>query len=120
MNSFPAVKATKVAVDNFFSSLDLTAEFSKRGIGFVGTLRSNRLKDCWLKSENELKKEGCGAFDYAVDSLRNIAIVRWYDNRSVTLVSNCVHGTCEYCAEMGKKRRKAHRRPTTEGCCDVY
>ncbi|XP_050035995.1 piggyBac transposable element-derived protein 3-like [Dermacentor andersoni] len=88
--ALPENKGYKVAADNYFSSLDLAAELSKRGLGFVGTLRSNRLKDCRLKSESDLKKEGRGAFDYAVDSSRNIAVVRWHDNRAVTIVSNYI------------------------------
>lgn len=64
----------RVAADNYFSSLDLAAELSKRGLGFVGTLRSNRLKDCRVKSESDLKKDGRGAFDYAVGSSRNISV----------------------------------------------
>ncbi|KAM7298741.1 piggyBac transposable element-derived protein 3-like [Ixodes scapularis] len=86
----PQQKGYKIAADNYFTSLDLATELSKRGLGFVGTIRRNRLKDCRLKSENDLKKEGRGAFDYAVDNLKNIAVVRWYDNRAVTLVSNYV------------------------------
>lgn len=85
--SLPKHKGYKVAADNF-SSLDLAEELLKNGVGFVGTLRSNRLRDCRLKTESELKQEGRGAFDYAVDSVKNLVVVRWYDNRSVTLISN--------------------------------
>lgn len=46
--------------------------------------------DCRLKSESELKKAGHGAFDYAVDSSRNISVVRWHDNRAVTIVSTYI------------------------------
>ncbi|EEC08059.1 conserved hypothetical protein, partial [Ixodes scapularis] len=103
----PQQKGYKIAADNYFTSLDLATELSKRGLEFVGTIRRNRLKDCRLKSENDLKKEGRGAFDYAVDNLKNIAVVRWYDNRAVTLVSNYVSaepaGTMQ---RWGKKERK--------------
>ncbi|KAL1447475.1 hypothetical protein MTO96_044279 [Rhipicephalus appendiculatus] len=88
--ALPENRGYKVAADNYFSSLDLAAELLKRGVGFVGMLRSNRLKDCRLKSESDLKKEGRGAVDYAVDSSRNISVVRWHDNRAVTIVSNYV------------------------------
>lgn len=40
----------------------------QNSLGFVSPVRSNRLKDCRLKSENDLKKEGSGAFNYAVNN----------------------------------------------------
>lgn len=84
----PRQKGYKVAADNFFASIPLAAELYKMGLGFVGTLRNNRLKDCRLKSESDLKRQGRGAFDYAVDNTRSVAVIRWFDNRTVTLVSN--------------------------------
>lgn len=56
-------------------------------MGFIGTLRNNRLRDCCLKTENDLKEERHGAFHYAADAVKNLVVVRWY-NRSVTPVSN--------------------------------
>ncbi|KAL1447732.1 hypothetical protein MTO96_044227 [Rhipicephalus appendiculatus] len=84
----PQHKVHKVAADNFFSSLELAEELAKTGLGFIGTLRNNRLRDCHLKTESDLKKEGRGAFDYVVNTVKDLVVVRWYDNRSVTLVSN--------------------------------
>lgn len=59
----PENKNFKVAADNFFSSIDLAAELQKKGIYYVGTLRQNRLQDCKLMTEKELRKEGRGSFD---------------------------------------------------------
>ncbi|XP_040064463.1 piggyBac transposable element-derived protein 2-like [Ixodes scapularis] len=86
----PQQNGYEIACANFFTSLDLAIKLSKRGLGFVRTIRINRLKDCRLKSENDLKKEGRGAFDYPVDNLSIIAVVSWYDNRALTFVSNYV------------------------------
>lgn len=88
--NLPEHKGFKVAADNFFSSIDLAAELRKKGICFVGTIRQNRLKNCPLTSEEELSKAGRGAFDFKLDTSIDVAIVRWYDNRAVTLVSNYV------------------------------
>ncbi|KAL1470410.1 hypothetical protein MTO96_040455 [Rhipicephalus appendiculatus] len=77
----PQHKGHKVAADNFFSSLELAEELAKTGLGFIGTLRNNRLRDCRLKTESDLKKEGRGAFDYVVNTVKDIVVVRWYDNR---------------------------------------
>ncbi|KAH9361162.1 hypothetical protein HPB48_003024 [Haemaphysalis longicornis] len=98
--ALPLHKGNKVASDNYFTSLDLAAELSKRGLGFKRNAQEHRLKKCGIRSDSELKKDGRGAFDYAVDTVRNIAVVRWHDNRAVTIVSNYV------CAEpVGNVRR---------------
>ena len=41
------------------------------------------MKNCQLKSEKELKKEGRGSNDFKVMSDANIIIVRWFDNKLV-------------------------------------
>ena len=51
------------------------------------TLRSNRLEHCPLKSERELRKEGRGAVDFQL-STDGILVVKWYDNKEVTIGSN--------------------------------
>lgn len=79
----------KVAADNFFSSLNLV-EGLTRGIQYVGTLRQNRLRDCKLQDEKTLRKVGQGSHDYRVDNDKGIVVVRWFDRKAVTLVSNFV------------------------------
>ncbi|XP_064472448.1 piggyBac transposable element-derived protein 3-like [Ornithodoros turicata] len=70
------MKEYKVAADNFFTSLDLASNFVTKGTGFVGTVRKNRLKDCRIKPEADLKKEGRGSYDSAVDIRRKVGVVR--------------------------------------------
>lgn len=89
-SNVPANEGFKVAADNFFSNLDLVDELTSKGIQYVGTLRQNRLKDCKLMEEKALKKLGQGSHDHRVDSDRGVAIVRWFDRKAVTLVSNFV------------------------------
>ena len=54
---------------------------------FVGTVRSPRLPGCNLLGEKELKKKDRGTFDTKVERDANIVAVRWYDTRSVILLS---------------------------------
>ena len=49
--------------------------------------RRNRLPGCTLADEKSLKKRGRGSYDHKVEENHNIAAVRWYNNRSVTLLS---------------------------------
>lgn len=54
---------------------------------------------CKLKSEKELKKEGRGSFDYQVETKNDIALVRWYDRKSINFLSTYTSveplGTCK-------------------------
>uniref|UniRef100_A0A3B3WBV0 PiggyBac transposable element-derived protein domain-containing protein n=1 Tax=Poecilia mexicana TaxID=48701 RepID=A0A3B3WBV0_9TELE len=61
----------------------------QRGIYYIGTVRMNRVKDCQLMDEKELKKKGRGSLDFRVNQENNI-IVRWYDNKAVNLLSSFV------------------------------
>lgn len=83
-------KNYKLFADNFFTSLPMVKALKAQSIWYVGTVRSNRLKGCTLKVEKELKKEGRGAVDYQVETSSNIIALRWYDNKSVDVVSSYV------------------------------
>lgn len=88
--SLPSGHNFKVFADNFFTSLPLVESLKREGMFFVGTIRTPRLKNCPLKCEKDLKKEGRGAIDYRVEVNRDIVAVRWFDNKAVTLVSSFV------------------------------
>lgn len=87
-SGLPCDEGFKVAADNFFSSLGLVEELTSRGIQYMGTLCQNRLKDCQIMEEKALKKLGQGSHDYRVDNKNSLAVVRWFDRKAVTLVSN--------------------------------
>ena len=57
---------------------------------FVGTVRIPRLKNCPLMAQRDLKKQGRGAIDYRVKTNSNIIAVKWYDNKTVKLISSFV------------------------------
>jgi len=50
---------------------------------------SNRIPQCTLKSDAELKKLGRGAMDEKLCTVDGVELscVRWFDNKSVTLLS---------------------------------
>ena len=58
----------------------------------MGTVRSNRLRQCQLPSEKEIKKERRGSFLEKVATTDGItvSVVSWYDNKIVSLPSNFV------------------------------
>ncbi|KAJ8353120.1 hypothetical protein SKAU_G00206870 [Synaphobranchus kaupii] len=89
--TLPASKNYKVFADNLFSSVPLVHKLLEQQIYFVGTLRNNRLAGCQLEDEKDLAKRGRGSVDCRVEKDDSMAIVKWYDNKSVTLISS-------YCA----------------------
>ncbi|KAK3768972.1 hypothetical protein RRG08_054822 [Elysia crispata] len=50
----------------------------------------NRLKECQLSSEKEMKKTGRGAVDSLVETKSGCFVVRWFDNRTVDLLSSYI------------------------------
>ncbi|XP_051785367.1 piggyBac transposable element-derived protein 3-like [Erpetoichthys calabaricus] len=89
--TLPSNQNYKVFADNFFSSAPLVLKLLERQIYFVGTLRSNRLAGCMLEDDKSLAKRGRGSVDARVEKGESMVIVKWYDNKSVTLISS-------YCA----------------------
>jgi hypothetical protein len=57
------------------------------GIPAACTLRSNRMENCPLMTEKELKKLGRGAMDFK-SSEDGVLIVKWFDNKEVVVASN--------------------------------
>lgn len=77
----------KIFADNWFSSLHLATALKSKGFCFLGTIRTNRMGKCQLKSEAVLKKNGRGSFDHIVETNENLSLVRWFDRKSINFVS---------------------------------
>lgn len=54
------------------------------------TKTDSEIANFWMKKT--LKKHGEGAHDHRVDNAKCLAVVRWFDRKAVTLVSNFVSG----------------------------
>ena len=80
---------------------------NQKNIWAVGTLRSDQMRGCILKSDKDLKKDGRGSYDSAVEKNSMIRIVRWLDNRAVQLASNFTYIEPSHkCKRYSKKRKK--------------
>ena len=87
-STLPEGKNYKAIADNFFTSMALILALKEKDIVFFGTVRSNRMANCHLQDEKELKKIGRGSFDHRVEITHQVCIVRWYDNRALTVASS--------------------------------
>ena len=56
---------------------------TKQNIASIGTIRTNRIEDCPLKSLKEKEKSKRGNFDYATDVKSGLTVVHWHDNNII-------------------------------------
>ncbi|XP_067933207.1 piggyBac transposable element-derived protein 3-like [Watersipora subatra] len=101
-------KGYKNYADILFTSVPLLIKLSEKGMFYTGLLRNNRLSGARLLDEKALKKIGRGKIDHQIKTTHNIAMVKWYDNRAVTLLSSNV--SVEPVAEANRwNKAKKHR-----------
>lgn len=74
--------------DNFFTSFDLMTNLTGRNICATGTVRSNRMNYCPVKTDKDMNKEERAAFDCRFDENNKIFAVVWKDNNIVKVLSN--------------------------------
>lgn len=80
----------KLFFDNWFTSVPLVLTLARQGIHCTGTVRCNRLPGVNLKSDTDLKRAGRGTFEekIALVGETTLHVVKWFDNRAVTLLSD--------------------------------
>ncbi|CAH2002562.1 unnamed protein product [Acanthoscelides obtectus] len=80
--------------DNWFCSPELQIELARNGIYSVGTIRENRVPSSGLPTDKSLKKQGRGSFEERITSCGStkLKIVKWQDNKVVTLLSTFIGG----------------------------
>lgn len=97
----------KVYFDNWFASLKLVNTLKKKGIWSVGTIRSDRMGSCPLKSQEELQKKGRGALDWKVETNSGIVVVRWLDSKALQMISSyCAVEPTDTCKRYSKQEGK--------------
>ncbi|KAJ8259928.1 hypothetical protein GJAV_G00175100 [Gymnothorax javanicus] len=119
-STLPRGKSHKVFADKYFTSLPLIQKLRQQGIHYVGTVRANRIKNCKLMEEKDLKKQGRGTCDYKVEADLNVAMVRWYDNRVVNLLSSFVGIEPVTMARRWDRQKKEHIEVPKPAIVDIY
>ena len=76
-----------IIMDNFFTSPNLLRILKAKGIAATGTVRINRVENAPLRPIKEMEKLERGASDVVTDKNSNLTLVRWKDNKVVTVVS---------------------------------
>lgn len=94
----------KFYLDNLFTGMTLLNFLRLNGYGGTGTFRENRIpKSCPLLDKKTMQKRDRGFYVSAIDKDHGIIFVRWADNNTVSVGSNCygVH-------PIGQVRRYSH------------
>uniref|UniRef100_H2L551 PiggyBac transposable element-derived protein domain-containing protein n=1 Tax=Oryzias latipes TaxID=8090 RepID=H2L551_ORYLA len=88
----PKHQKHKLFFDNWFTSVPLILTLAQQGIHCPGTVCSNRLPGVSMMCDPELKRTGRGSFDQktAMVGETTLHAVKWYDNHSVSLLSDYI------------------------------
>ena len=79
----------KLFIDNWYTGVPLATTLMKQGIGMVGTVRANRLRDCQLSSDQTLHRKRRGSAEIKICVCNNVKLraIKWFDSRVVTILT---------------------------------
>ena len=69
-------------IDNWYTGASLAASLMNHRIALVGTVRANRLKNCIMPPDKNMKKEGRGTVTIKTCKFDGVELrgVKWFDN----------------------------------------
>ena len=79
----------KLFIDNWYTGVPLATTLMKQGIGMVGTVRANKLRNCQLPSNKTLRQKGRESAEIKICVSDNVELraIKWFDNRVVTILT---------------------------------
>ena len=89
MSKLPTVPDSHyhAVMHNFFKSPSLLQVFKESGIPATGTVQANRTKKVPLQAVDDMNKQARGISDVVNDQKSNVTLIRWKDNKVVTVAS---------------------------------
>lgn len=108
IRNVPNFQNYKICFDNYFSTLPLLVELSKRGIQSLGTMRRNRLRNKKLPKDKDIMSLARGSSLEMVTKIDDVEIasVTWRDTKVVSLISNFVGANPMQSVERFDKKLK--------------
>ena len=77
----------KIYSNRFFSSVQFAEILKSKGIGYTGTVKSNRTEKASLIDSKEMAKRPRGSFDFCLKQGERISLTTWNDKTVVSLAS---------------------------------
>lgn len=103
----PTDKGFRLFTDNWFTSIKLFNFLKNQGVWGTGVIRPDRTNKCPLMEEKDLKQLGRGSHDSAVDVKNNLMVIRWYDNKQITMLTTIDNiQPVDICNRWSKKDRE--------------
>ena len=108
VKELPKNENFQLFMDNCFSKFTFLSELKIIGILSVVTFCPNCLGECTLMSEKNLKKRGCGSFDYWTDYNTRTHVLKWFEDKCAVVGSNfagveCINSVERYDLAQKKK-----------------
>ncbi|XP_065668111.1 piggyBac transposable element-derived protein 3-like [Hydra vulgaris] len=112
----------KLYVDNWFNSIGLNVYMFKRGIQMVEIARRNRVGNCPVLSDKEMKQRSRGAFTEHVAKVDgfDVSVVSWFDSKVVTLVSNFIGSEPSIEVRRFSRKDTCHINISCPGVVTIY
>lgn len=98
----------RVYADNLFTTYRVAQSLFKRGIYYTSTIRAGRFRQCTLPDEKQMKTQGRGTTASQIDTTGKFTIVKWYDNKCVTLLSSLAGVEPKDMAKRWDRMKKEH------------
>ena len=108
----------RIFFDNLFTSLDLLDELSSMNIGGCGTMRENRLGGAPITNKKIFEKLSRGTSEHMSDG--KTLLVRWNDNKAVTVCTNFVPLDPHFETTRYVKKEGGHVRVRIPGPLHAY
>ena len=87
--NIPRHKGHKLFIDNWYTGVPLATTLMNQGIALVGTVRANRLRNCTMPPDKDMKKEGRGTV--AIQTCKSDGVelraIKWFDNQDVSMLT---------------------------------
>ena len=102
-------KGTRIYCDRYFTSPSLIEYMQSKEVYVTGTIMKNRVPGILdkLSSDKDLQKRGRGACDVVVRQDGKMAVVKWFDNKPIVMLS-AIHAKNpeDECRRWSKKEKK--------------
>lgn len=112
----------KLYFDNYYTSVQLLKSLKYKGILSLGTVRRNRVPDCKLPSDVELKKEPRGSINEYVAEFEGCELynVSWKDNKTVIMLSTFAGTNPVREVKRFDRKEKCHKKVTCPYVITTY